>query len=185
MQLDAQEYLTLVEDAGKLLFLDIEATGLRGDYNSVLCVSCKPYNQKPFTFSVAQAGNDQKVVREAKKALESYSAWVTYYGKGFDLPMLNTRLLKWEVDPIEKRPHIDMFYVLKYSLLTARKSQGHLLSWLETPEDKMTVSAEVWNRILADTKGQMKEMIRRCESDTAGLEALYKRTKHLIRDVKR
>jgi len=165
--------------------VDIEATGLRGDYNSVLCVSVKPYNEKPMSFSVAQAGNDQRVVREAKKALESYSAWVTYYGKGFDLPMLNTRLLKWDVLPIEKRPHIDMYYVLKYALLTARKSQGHLLSWLETPEEKMSVSAETWNRILSDTRGQMKEMIQRCESDTAGLEALYKRTRHLIKEIKR
>lgn len=165
--------------------MDIEATGLRGDYNSVLCVSIKPYDQKPFSFAVQQAGNDQRVVREAKKAMESYAAWVTYYGKGFDLPMLNTRLLKWGVLPIEKKPHIDMFYVLKYNLLTARKSQGHILSWLETPEEKQTVSAEVWNRILHDTRGQMKEMISRCESDCAGLEALYKKTRHLIKEIKR
>jgi hypothetical protein len=185
MKIDEQEYLDLIERTNQLLFVDIEATGLRGDYNSVLCVSCKPYNKKPFTFFVEQAGNDQKVVREAKKALESYPCWVTYYGKGFALPMLNTRLLKWGQLPIEKKPHIDMYFTLKYNLLTARKSQGHLLSWLETPEEKQTVSAEVWNRILHDTKGQMKEMIRRCESDTAGLEGLYKKTRHLIREIKR
>ena len=31
---DVQEYLDLVEGAGKLVFFDIESTGLRGDYNS-------------------------------------------------------------------------------------------------------------------------------------------------------
>jgi len=28
-------------------------------------------------------------------------------------------------------------------------------------------------------------MVARCESDAKGLEALYKRTKHLIMDIKR
>lgn len=165
--------------------MDIEATGLRGDYNSVLCVSLKPYDKKPYSIAIAQPGNDQKVVREAKEELEKYSCWCGYFSKGFDIPMLNTRLLKWGQLPIDKRPHIDMYYTLKYSLLTARKSQGHLLSWMETPEEKMTVSAEEWNRILYSTESSMKTMIKRCESDVTGLEALYKKTRHLVREIKR
>ena len=185
MRIDEQTFLRLVEQAHKLVFFDIEATGLRGDYNSVLCVSLKPYGLPAYTFSVAQPGNDQKVVLEAKEALEEYEVWCGYYSKGFDLPMLNTRLLRWHRDPIEKRPHIDMYYSLKYNLLTARKSQSHLLSWLGTPEQKMTVGAEEWNEVLANPKVHMKTMRARCESDVAGLEALYERTKHLIREVKR
>ena len=185
MRVEEQEYLDLVEESHKLVFVDIEATGLRGDYNSVLCVSFKPYGRKPYSISITQPGNDQRVVREAKEELEKYNAWCGYYSKGFDIPMLNTRLLKWEIPPIEKRPHIDMYYTLKYNTLTARRSQGHLLSWLETPEEKMTVSAEEWNRILYDTEKAMKTMLRRCESDVTGLEALYRKTRHLIRDIKR
>jgi hypothetical protein len=185
VQLNEQEYLDLVEQTHKIACIDIEATGLRGDYNSVLCVSIKPYGKKPYTFKVVQAGNDQKVVRDAKAALEDYSCWVTYYGKGFDIPMLNTRLLRWKQNPIDKRPHIDMYYTLKYNVLTARKSQGHLLSWLEGPDQKMSVSAEVWNRILSDTEAEMGTMVKRCESDTIGLESLYKKARHLVREIKR
>jgi DNA polymerase elongation subunit (family B) len=185
MQVDAQDFLRLVEDTGQLAFFDIEATGLRGDYNSVLCVSVKPYGGKAETFSVKQAGNDQKVVREAKECLEQYDAICGYYSKGFDIPMLNTRLLRWSQDPIKKLFHIDMYYSLKYNLLTARRSQGHLLSWLGTPDQKMSVSAEKWNEVLADTTTNMPEMIKRCESDVAGLEGLYSRTKHLIREIKK
>ncbi len=78
-----------------------------------------------------------------------------------------------------------MYYTLKANTLTARRSQGHLLSWLETPEEKMTVSAEEWNRILYDTERSMKTMLKRCESDVTGLEALYRKARHLIRDIKR
>lgn len=186
MQIEAQDYLRLVEKANTLAFFDIEATGLRGDYNSVLVASIKPYNSKPYSFVIKQPGNDNKVVRDVKEALESYDCWVTYYGKGFDIPMINTRLLKWKARPLEKRHHLDMFFTLKSNLLTARKSQGHLLSWLGTPEEKMTVGADVWSQVLMDPSGPaMKTMIARCESDVEGLQALYERTKHIIKDLKR
>lgn len=186
MNIETQDYLRLVEEAGTICFLDIEASGLRGDYNSVLCASIKGYTQaKPTTFSVKRVGNDVKVVRDIKEALEDYDCWVTYYGKGFDIKMLNTRLLKWGVDPIAKRHHIDLYYSLKSNLLTARKSQGHLLSWLGTPQQKMGVSADVWNQVATDIDTHMPTLIERCESDVEGLQALYERTRHLIREIKK
>ena len=185
MQIEPEVFLRLAERAGTLYFVDIESTGLRGDYNSVLVVSIRPFGQAPTTFSVGQPGNDQKAVREAKEFLETGDAWVTYYGKGFDIPMLNTRLLKWGYEPIKKRPHLDMYYTLKANLLTARRSQSHLLAWLDTPEQKMTVGADTWNEVLHNFKEAMKTLVARCESDVAGLEALYKKTKHLVRELKR
>lgn len=186
MQLPAQDFLRLVEKAKTLVFVDIEATGLRGDYNSVLVVSIKHYGEVPNTVKVNQAGNDKGVVRDAKELLEEADCWVTYYGKGFDIPMLNTRLLRHHLAPIDKRPHIDLYYTLKANLLTARRSQGHLLDWLDAEQKKMSVSAEDWNRILHDTNGPtMKTMVKRCESDVAGLENLYNKTKHVINEIKR
>ena len=185
MQLDAQDFLRLVESNKSLGFVDIESTGFRGDYNSVLVVSVLPFHGLPESFAVKQPGNDEKVVKDAKRAMEKLDAWVTYYGKGFDIPMLNTRLLKWGLTPINPRPHIDMYYSLKYALLTSRHSQSHLLSWLQTPEQKMGVSADVWASISRNPKKYMPEMIERCESDCKGLQDLYDKTKHLIKDIKR
>lgn len=185
MRIEAQDYLRLVEKAKTLAFFDIEATGLRGDYNSVLVVSIKPFDSPVTTFSIKRVGNDVKVVREAKEMLESFDCWVGYYSKGFDIPMLNTRLLKWGLMPIEKRLHLDLYFSLKSNLLTARKSQGHLLSWLGTPEQKMSVGANVWSEMADKTEEHMPTMIERCESDVKGLEELYNKTKHLIRDINR
>ena len=184
MQIDTQDFLRLVELAKTLYFIDIEASNLRADYGSILCVSMKPYGKSPLTVSVTQPGNDQRVVREVSAHLEDADCWVTYYGKGFDIPFLNTRLLKWGLSPIQKKPHIDLYFQLKSKTLTSRRSQSHLLAWLGTPEQKMTVSADVWNQIVGDPIKHMPEMIKRCESDTKGLEALYERTKHLIADIK-
>ena len=69
--------------------------------------------------------------------------------------------------------------------MSARRSQGHLISWLDTPDKKMGVSAEAWNAVLRDPAGSLPTMIRRCESDTRGLEGLYKETRHVIGEVTR
>lgn len=185
MQLDAQAFLRLVEQAGALAFLDIEATGLRGDYNSVLVVSTKRLGERARSYVVNRPGDDKRVVREAKQDLDNAACWVTYYGKGFDIPMLNTRLLQAGSDPLAHRHHVDLYYLLKFHLLTARRSQGHLLLWSGVPQRKMSVSAELWNKVLAKPKTHLPTLVQRCESDVAGVQALYTKTKHLVREVTR
>ena len=185
MNLDAQEFLDLVEESSKIVFFDLESLGLKGDYNSIICGSFKPYDKDPYTIAIKQPGNDQKVAKDIKAELEKYICWVTYFGRGFDLAMINTRLLRWGLPPVEKRLHIDLYFVLKYGLLTGRKSQSHLLSWLKTDEQKMSVSASVWSEFPFKMKEHLPVLIERCESDVEGLEALYKRTRHLIMDVRK
>lgn len=147
--------------------------------------SVKPFGKKAVSFAIEQLGNDKRVVREAKEYMESFDVWVTYYGKSHDLPLLNTRLLKWNLPPVSPRPHIDLYYQLKYKLRMGRRSQAHLLSFLSTPEQKMSVSPDVWASLASNFKTNLKILIERCESDVKGLEDLYKRTRHLIINVTR
>jgi len=195
MQIEVPTFLRLAEQAKRILFVDLEATGLRGDYNSVLCVSMRPYGEKSITSQVEKPGNDKKCIAETIEIMNDFDAWVTYYGKGFDIPMINTRAMRWCLKPLCKKPHIDMYYSLKSNLLTARRSQGHLLDWLrieanDTTEEsekfvkKMSVSADEWNHVLSYPHKAMPIMVKRCESDTYGLMNLYERTKHVLRDIK-
>ncbi|HEY0749919.1 MAG TPA: ribonuclease H-like domain-containing protein [Chitinophagaceae bacterium] len=184
MQIDEQRFLDLAERSGALAFVDIESTGLTADYNNLLVVSIKPYEEEAYSFVIKQAGNDQRVVREAKEALEQYELWVTYYGKGFDIGFMNTRLLKWGQKPIEKRPHLDLFYSLKYNTRMSRKSLAHFGRWLKCDESKMDMSPDDWIEAAANPSGPvMKKMVQRCESDCLLTENLYKKTRHLVRSI--
>ena len=186
MQVDTQDYLNLVEKAGRLCTFDIEATGLAGDYNSVLVVSIKTFGESQIdTFCVTRPGEDRKVVQSAIQRLSEFDCWISYYGKGFDVPMLQARALKHDISPLIKKHHVDMFFQLVSKVKTSRKSQAHFLRWLGTPEQKMDMSPEEWNQVLSNPKEAIKKMIQRCESDVKGLEGLYKRTKHLIGNVTR
>ena len=185
MDISIEDFLRYVEGTGEIATFDIESTGLKGDYNSVLCVSIKRYGRAPVTGVVKQPGDDKELVIWAREELNKLACWISYYGKGFDFPMLNTRLLNHGERPLLRKPHIDMYFSLRSSLLTGRRSQGHLLNWLGTKEQKMSVGADVWNRVLASPAKELPQMVKRCESDVRGLECLYKRTKHLIKTANR
>lgn len=185
MQIKADEFLPIVEKAGGLVTFDIEASGLRGDYNSILCASFKPYGKKPFTIMVDRPGNDAKAVRQIRDVLHEYPVWLGFYSKGFDKPMIQTRLLVNGLAPLHNHHHIDLYYVLKFRLLTARRSQAHLLRMLGTKQQKLEVTPNAWNDVLADPRKHLALMRERCESDVEGLTALYEKTKHLIAEIQR
>lgn len=184
MQLDEQVALDLLEDSGDLCFLDIEANGLRADYSSILVVSIKPYGKAPYSKVINQVGNDVGLAMWAKEELESYVCWCTYYGKGFDIPFLNTRLLKWGKLPINKRHHLDMYYTLKANTLVSRRSMAQMAGFLNLENQKMGVSPNVWSEVGLNKKN-LKIMQERCESDVTVLEDLYKKSRHVIREIKK
>jgi hypothetical protein len=185
MQLDAQCFIRLVETNKSLAIWDLETQGLNADYGGVLCGSIKVVNGPISTFQVAQLGNDKRLVRELKEHLESFDAWVTQYGKMFDVKFLNTRLLRHGLQPLDPRPHIDTYFVNKTHLKLSSRSQAQLLSFLGTDQQKYFLGPENWAELGCDFKERMKEIVKRCESDVAGLEQGYHRIKHIIRDIRR
>ncbi len=186
MQVEALDFLELALQANKVFFFDLEATGLRCDYNSVLCVSIKPNGKPVTTFSIEQPGNDQKVIRQAREMLAEAAIWVTFYGKGYDVPMLEGRLLKWGLSNLVKKHHIDLYFHLRGKINPARKSLAHIGRWLGLPEKKMDVEPDEWNNVLYKTKHTMKHvLIPRCESDATMLEAGLAKTKHLLVNITR
>jgi len=100
---------------GGMLFLDLETTGLAGGAGT-------------YAFLVGCAWFDGGVLRIRQYFLSTFSAerallaavaeiacqsgtLVTYNGKTFDLPLLDTRFLMHRLDaPFATRPHVDMLY---------------------------------------------------------------------------
>jgi len=191
-QIEAQKYLNFVEKSNSLFIFDTESQGMEGDYGRVYAVSIKPFNKPVSTLLIGKNACDKGIVIEAKRILEQADMWCSFYGKGHDIPLLNTRLIRWGQPPIEPRPHIDMYFQLKYKLKTGRKSQAHLLEFLQdtmitlgiNPEHKMSVSPNVWSDLWSEYAKNIKILEERCASDVVGLEALYRTCRHLIRDIK-
>jgi uncharacterized protein YprB with RNaseH-like and TPR domain len=181
--LKAQEFLPVAERAGAIAFVDIEASNLKADFGTVVVVAIKPYKGEVKVFK-ARPGRDKSLLKRVAKELAKYQLWVTFYGKLFDVPFLNSRLLANRLPPLPKQHHCDLYWVIKGQTALSRRNQGHLLSWLRTPERKMGVSPNVWAELPA-VGGNLDVLVERCASDVKGLEALYKKVKHLIGEITR
>ena len=184
MQIETQEFLDLVEESGELTFFDLECASLGPDYGSILVASYKKWHKKPESFVVATPGDDLIVTSAIVNVLENTKCWVSYFGKGFDVPYLQARSLVHGLPALTKQPHVDMYYSLRRTLNLSRGSMAHIASWLKLPEQKMAVSPEVWSKVNVDRK-HLDTLRKRCESDCMVLEKLWEKTRHLIRDVKR
>lgn len=184
MQIRAEEALPILERARALAFVDIEAANLNADYGTVVVVSVKPYKGKPVTFT-APPGRDKELLRAVTAEMHKYQCWVTFYGKRYDIPFLNSRLLYHGLPLLERRHHIDMWMVMRMRTHLSRRNQAHLLSWLGTPESKMAVSPNIWSEMAVKPKEKLEILKQRCESDVAGLEAMYERTKFAITEITR
>lgn len=185
MQVDVKDFLPLVETNGQICFFDIEASGLKGDYNSILCASIQPWHGKVVTYTAEKPGDDKTLARQLRDELEKYLVIVGYYSKGFDKPMLRSRLLHFNMRDINQQFHIDMYYSLKTHTLVARRSMAHMSEWLDLEHKKLTLGPQLWNDVLAGRAGAMRTLVNRCEADVVELEDLYDRTKHLIREIKK
>ena len=183
MQLDAQDYLELVEKTGDLLFFDIESTSLNGDFGSIVCVSLKTHGRDPVTFKVNKVGDDKKLIQNVSKYMAERGCWVSYYGKGFDIKMLNTRLLYHKLPAMTKNLHLDLYYSVRYQLKLGSGKLGHMVDWLRLGEGKMTVPTGVWAEVAMYPKKNIPILVDRCESDVRILENLYNSTKHLVVNI--
>jgi len=184
MQLDAKTFLRLCEETHKIGFVDAEMSGKNPDYNSLIVVSILPYGSKVKSFVVSKVGRDREVVKAAVEEMNKLECWVTYYGKMFDIPFIQGRLLKHNLPVLVKKPHLDMYWLMRGNINNARRSQAFLLEWLDTPEKKMTVGADVW--CSAPYEGESITTLKtRCESDVKGLKDLYDKGKRFVVDVKR
>ncbi|MEO0215643.1 MAG: ribonuclease H-like domain-containing protein [candidate division WOR-3 bacterium] len=185
MKLDIDKQLFLLEQAGKICFWDIEASGLDSDYNSIFVVSIKPYKQKIKTFAITNPGDDKKLCQDVSKELSNYFTWVTFYGKGYDFPMIQGRLLDWKLPKLDKQPHLDLYFTLKSKVLTARRSMAHYSEWLDLEKKKFSLSPKVWNEVMRSPKTGIPKLVQRCEADVEELEDLYDAVKHLVEEITR
>ena len=185
MQVDAQKYLNLVEATDRIGFLDIESSGFKADYNRIFCASVVTYQGScPRTWMVPKTGNDKTLLVDIKNWIDdSLDIVVTYYGKGFDWPMLNSRRIYHNLPMLRPMHHIDMYYTLRPKLQISSKKLGHVANFLKLNNRKMEVLPSTWAELLSDYDTNMPILKERCESDVLVLRDLYKRLRKLITNV--
>ncbi len=120
---------------GRLLFVDLETTGIAGGAGSyAFLVGCGWFDGGRFhvrQFLLSSFASERALLEAVTDVAGAVDAVVTYNGKSFDLPLIETRYsLNRLATPFADMPHVDMLHHARR--LWHSDDDGHRLSSLET-----------------------------------------------------
>lgn len=173
----------------RVAFLDIEAWDLSPQFAPVLCVSVlsmpdgkmKTYRQDTYVRSKKRDAEDMtqdgELVRDARDFLEDHHLLVGWNSKGFDIPLLNTRLDLAGERLIQRHLHLDpmWFYRGWRGLKPMSSKLKYVAAYYELPESKLEVTPDTWLQARSGHKSAMDIVVERCESDVRLLKEVTDR----------
>src|SRR5262245_60717008 len=103
----------------KILFFDIESTGLNATFGTILCIGYKWWGQPKvhvptiLDYSKNNLLDDKGLVREFAKIYEQADFCCGHYASRFDVPMIQSKLLRYGLGPLPPVPLIDTWRVAR------------------------------------------------------------------------
>jgi len=102
-----------------LLFLDTETTGLSGGTGTLaFLIGLGYFSEEGFVLKqliLREPSQEPAMLLELLNILDSFSGIVTYNGKGFDAPLLRSRLIlnRFPIDRFQELCHFDLLYLAR------------------------------------------------------------------------
>lgn len=175
----------------KILSTDIEASNLSADFGIVLCCGFLEVgsSKRPQVPSILDYSGKTLLLRE-KALLEDMTrrmldadVWLTHYGKGYDIPFINTRLLYHRLPTLPPVfPHIDTWKISRYQLKLRNNRLNTIAKFLNTHDEKNEIQPEQWLYALGGDKKSMGYIVEHCRRDVLVLKEVYLRLRGLMSD---
>ena len=173
----------------KILVFDIETTHLKPDFGTVLAIGYKWYGTgKTTVLSVMDypgfkkdATDDRGLIAAFAEQLEQADIIVTYFGKGFDKPYLQSKMLEYGLGVFPNMAHVDLFFAVKSNMALSRKSLGNVGLYLKLKAGKTPLDGRIWKRAMTGHEPSIKYIVKHCYSDVDLTSELYTRLRPLIR----
>ena len=112
-------------DLKEMVFIDTETTGLSGGTGTVaFMVGIAWFTDDAYVvhqYFISELSHEEGMLDLLKKDLDSFACLVSFNGKSYDIPLLNTRFIMNHITPLpETLPHMDLLHPVralwKYSL---------------------------------------------------------------------
>lgn len=155
---------------------DIETTNLDADVGWILCASFMPVGGEPYT--IRGKRDDRGIIDRIRRELSRYDYIVTWYGTGFDMPFLATRLLLNRKEAIGYVKHIDLYYVARFKFKFFNNRLDNVADGLFGGDSvKTKLRGSVWFAARSHDRktreAAIDYIVEHCEKDVEELEALF------------
>ena len=163
-------------------FLDIESTGLKANWDFVLCYCLKlldgPILGRHLTpREITSYKFDKNLTDELIKDIEKFDRVTTYYGSRFDLLFIRTRAEKWDLEFPAYRDlfQTDVYDIAKSRLLLHSTRLENVCKLLKIPAKEHRLEPDIWQKAQAGHKESLEFIFTHCQEDVISLEAVWKR----------
>jgi len=179
----------------RIAAFDIETSGLEGDWASILCASFKPIHEVDnpddvYTLSRRVRSKDPfddgALAVKIRDEIRKYNIIVTWNGKLFDIPFVNSRLLKVGQEACNPQMHLDiMWYAGGSSARLASRKLENVAKFFKVPTHKHDVPPEVLIASRSGDPDALKEVIKHCENDVKMTSEVYWKLLPGVRNIHR
>lgn len=125
--------------------------------------------------------DDSDVIKEFIEVYNEAELTVTYYGKGFDLKMINSKALEHDLPFPAPVPMVDLFFVVRSNLSLSRKSLQNVGIFAKLKTQKTPVTSDAWKKAATGHKPSIKYVVDHCRADVDLLEEAYLKLRPLSR----
>ncbi len=170
----------------KILFFDIES-GLHADFTPLVTFGYQWEDNRrddhethtitPIDFD----GNYREFLLEVHRILSSADTWVTYFGKGFDLKMLNSYFLEAGLEPLPPIQHVDLYFTVRNNLLLHSHRLENVARFLGCPYEKTDILPRTWRAAFAGEREAVEYIRDHCLRDVQILAWIYPKLRPFVR----
>jgi uncharacterized protein YprB with RNaseH-like and TPR domain len=178
----------------RMTFWDIEATGLSAIMGRLICVSFADNwgnvtTRRVTDFPQTSPLDDSGLAVWARDELEKYDIAVGWYSTGYDIGMLNARLMRWGERPIRSDVvHLDPIYKARggrYGVKIGSSKLDNVAKFFRLPVQKTEIDWDVWALAGMGDESAMDEVVRHCEADVLVTRLAFHNLKPLLKTLHR
>lgn len=182
-----------MSNLAKTLVFDLEASNLDANFGYCLAFGFKSPGGPTYCLDVSQYRGskseffkrDFKMMRDIYDILTSADQVVSYYGKLFDWPFLQTRMALAGLPPLPPMgaAHIDLYWTVKQNFRLNSRRLDTVATWLGCPIQKTPLNGPLWVDASAGDPEALKYVVKHCEHDVEILEWVFDRLRGYIRQI--
>ena len=118
------------------------------------------------------------MLKDVRDELSKAGALISWYGPGFDIKYINTRLIGHRLTALPPIPNIDGWRIAKEKMKLTSNRLASVSSFLGVKE-KTPLNGPIWIKASAGDPSALKYIITHCKQDVIVLEEVYELIKGL------
>lgn len=141
---------------------------------AIICICYKWADQKNPKSLVWKNGDDGEMLRKWAKVVAGADEVVAHNGDKFDFAHIRTRCLSQGVPIQETYTQVDTLKIARYRYKFNSNRLDYLAKFMGIG-GKMQTAPDLWDRVLDNKRGALKEMVDYCKRDVLMLEQVYEK----------